>query len=298
MAVALPSICVVHLARAANGTGPLRSFLDSYQAHPAGIEHDLLIVFKGFREALPPEYELILRGVSHERRFVTDRGFDVDVYFEVARAVEHDSICFLNSFSVILVDGWLNKLYVALAKEGVGLVGATGSWQSIYLPYSTPALIAAAQARRPAWRRRLLRWFPFLRWIRQGIYRRRMRKLFNAFPNSHLRTNAFMLRRETALRIQLKPIRKKIDAYLFESGKHGLTRQVLDMSQGVLVVDRVGRAHEMSDWHASNTFWRLDQGNLLVADNQTRAYGLANRDVRLHYSTLAWGPRADPGSQT
>jgi hypothetical protein len=295
--LALQSLCVVHLARAANGIEPLAAFLDSYRAHPAGIEHDLVIVFKGFKGDLPGEYESILRDVSHERRFVTDRGVDIDVYFEAARTLKHQALCFVNSFSVILVDGWLRKLYVALASDGVGLVGATGSWQSIYLPYTTPASLAAARARRPAWRRQILRWFPFLRRIRQYFYRRRMRNLFDPFPNGHLRTNAFMLRRETAERVELLPTRRKLDAYLFESGKRGLTQQVLAMSLKVLVVGRGGDTYELSNWHASNTFWRLEQANLLVADNQTRAYAVANRDTRMHLSTLAWGPHADPGPE-
>jgi hypothetical protein len=298
VAVDPPPICVVHLARAANGIGPLRSFLDSYRAHPAGIEHDLLIVLKGFRPPLPPDYEFVLSEVTHRRRFVADRGLDVDVYFGVAHAVEHDVLFFLNSFSVILADDWLAKMHAALSQDGVGLVGATGSWHSTYLPYSNAASEAAARALRPAWKRLLLRWFPFLGSVRRRIRLRRVRGKVDPFPNYHLRTNAFMFRRETALRIEFEPTRRKLDAYLFESGRRGLTCQVLAMSLRVLVVDRAGNTYEMPDWNVSNTFWRLNQENLMIADNQTRAYDVASVGGRLRYSTWAWGPHADHGSQT
>jgi hypothetical protein len=292
-----PAICVVHLARAVNGTEPLRSFLDSYRAHPAGVKHDLLVVFKGFRGPLPADYELILRDVPHQRRFIGDSGYDIDAYFEVARQVDYDVLCFLNSFSAIVAGDWLAKLHRALTLDGVGMVGATGSWQSKSSDWVDPAAIVVPVPKRRAWKRALIRVFPFLAGSRYRLARWWLRRSYPEFPNPHLRTNAFMLRRATALGLAVERTRRKADAYRLESGKHGLTRQVLGMSQRVLVVDCDGRTYEMPDWHASNTFWRLDQGNLLVADNQTRAYDVASNDDRLHYSTLAWGPHANPGAQ-
>ena len=44
-------VCVVHLVRAHNGVGPFARFLKSYEINRGGMEHDLLIVFKGFRIA-------------------------------------------------------------------------------------------------------------------------------------------------------------------------------------------------------------------------------------------------------
>src|SRR5665213_1673531 len=40
--------CVVHLVRAANGIEPFRAFLESYVRHPAGLQHELVLLFKGF----------------------------------------------------------------------------------------------------------------------------------------------------------------------------------------------------------------------------------------------------------
>ena len=44
----MKELCLVHLARACNGIEPFRRFLDSYRDNPGGIDHDLLVVFKGF----------------------------------------------------------------------------------------------------------------------------------------------------------------------------------------------------------------------------------------------------------
>ena len=288
-------ICVVHLARATNGTGPLRAFLDSYRAHPAGVAHELLIVFKGFRQPLEPAYEELLIDVSHARRFVDDRGLDVDVYFDTARAIQADAFCFLNSFSVILSDRWLSKLSHALTLDGIGLVGASGTWQSHSYGYLPPEWIAAAIARRAPWKRLALRLFPWLKPLRNLPKTWRWRG-FDPFPNYHVRTNAFMLRAEIGRRIRLTPTRNKFDAWMFESGKTGLTRQVLGMARRATIVDAQGRVYEMADWYASNTFWRAQQEGLLIADNQSRAYDQADLEGRRLYSTYAWGPMADPGT--
>lgn len=289
-------ICVVHLVRAANGVAPLRAFLESYRRHAAGIEHDLLLLIKGFQPPLPRQCEDLLEGVAHLRRFIPDRGFDIDAYFDAVKAHEAKWYCFLNSFSVILADGWLAKLHGALVDRNAGMVGATGSWQSVFANFSDSIVPPPSyQAGYPAWKRLLLRWFPLVRRIWPPMRRWMRRGMFDPFPNHHLRTNAFLISRETALLVRIAPMRKKFDAYLFESGSRGLTRQVLDMGKPVLVVGRDGKAYEMKDWHLSNTFWRGNQENLLVADNQTRKYDGSDLDVRALYSTFAWGPAADPG---
>ncbi len=289
-------MCVVHLVRAANGIEPLHAFLDSYRAHPAGISHVLLIVFKGFESPLPVDYESALRSVMHERHFVPDVGYDIDVYFKVVQTFTHEAFCFLNSFSVILVDEWLLKLDRALSQEGVGLVGATGSWQSILSSFTDEnAILRSVRSAQPTLKRVVLRWFPFLRTVRQWIRSWLLGGNFDPFPNYHLRTNAFMLPREVGLRVRLAPTGKKSDAYRFESGREGLTSQVREMGKRVLVVASDGRTYDMNDWYRSNTFWRSNQENLLVSDNQTRMFNGLNREDRLLLSYLAWGPNADPG---
>ena len=290
------SLCVAHLARAANGVAPLRAFLESYRRYPAGIEHELLILFKGFAQPLAAEYEALLKDVNCTRRFIADRGFDIDAYFETARAHQAKYYCFMNSFSVILADGWLEKMHRVLTENDAGMVGATGSWQSfLYASFLDEVPLPPSWlASYPGWKRMLLRSFPFLRPPWRSLRRWMLRGRFEPFPNYHLRTNAFLIGRELALRIQFNSMRKKFDAYEFESGSRGLTRQVLKLDKRVFVVGRDGKAYDMEHWHQSNTFWRRNQENLLVADNQTRMYDRSDAASRTVYSAYAWGPEADP----
>jgi hypothetical protein len=296
-------LAVVHLVRRQNGIAPLKRFLDSYSLYPSGVPHDLVILFKGFRE-IEPEYAALLSGAPCRHMLVSDRGFDINAYFEAIESLDYQYFCFLNSFSRILAEGWLSKLFYWVCAPEVGLVGATGSCQSIAGGYTTQqrALAALAPGRqvwvrlkgalrdkRPkarsqrAWRL-VLRLF--------GVWR--PARDFPPFPNHHLRTNAFMASRETLRRIKLKPLRTKISAYRFESGKESLTSQVRNLGLRVLVVGRDGKGYEPDRWHVSNTFWQSAEENLLVADNQTEAYLSADAATRAELAQYAWGEFARP----
>ena len=128
----MSDICVVHLVRKRNGLEPFEKFLDSYLNYKAGIEHSLLIIYKGFNgKSDVAAYEKLLAGIPHTCLFLSDIGFDLRPYFIAARKSESKYLCYLNSFSAILADYWLLKLHTHIKKTGVGLVGATGSWGSI-----------------------------------------------------------------------------------------------------------------------------------------------------------------------
>ena len=93
-------IGVVHLIRRRNGLKPFQRFMETYRAHPAGVEHDLLLVFKGFRsENQSKEYEPMLTGIPHRRLYVSDAGYDLGAYLKAARHFDYTYYCFLNSFS-------------------------------------------------------------------------------------------------------------------------------------------------------------------------------------------------------
>jgi hypothetical protein len=127
----LARIGVIYLCRFAEGECPVRAFVDSYRARPAGVAHDLHVIFKGFsdrssRAAVRALFgELPVHAIESE-----DKGYDIGSYFAAARVVVNRRVIFFNTFSELLVDNWLKKFDDALSLPGVGLVGATGSWQS------------------------------------------------------------------------------------------------------------------------------------------------------------------------
>lgn len=271
----LAEIAVAHLVRWNNSPEVLRRFVESYRRHRAGIDHELLIILKGFRDEVPPEISGALRDCPHATFRVPDDGFDIGAYFRAARQCDHRHFVFLNSYSRILCDDWLAKMARHVMRDDVGAVAATGSWQS------SNALARRRQKQRSVVRRWLFKLKePFIT------------EHFAPFPNAHLRTNAFMASREVLSRIRVGPLRTKMDAFVFESGLNGFTAQVLAMSLRILVVGCDGRGYEIEEWPESRTFRNHDHGNLLVADNQTDLFEQASAAEREDLATRAWGNRA------
>lgn len=301
----MPGIAVVHLVRQSNGLEPFERFLASYRAHPAGVDHELVLLFKGFgRRRDTAAYDRLLAGLPHRRLFLADYGFDLRPYFVAVRRLEHGVLFFCNSFTRFLHDGWLHVMHRALETPGVGLVGATGSWQSFTRANrartaEASALPFADRMRRqwahvmsdPSPRLRLQR---FGAWVLGALGLWDPARYFPPFPNEHVRTNGFLARRDTLLRIRFGPLLFKLSAFMVESGRRSLTRQVRAMGLRPVLVGRDGRVYEMQEWDRSDTFRQSRQENLLIADNQTDAYERASAAERAALAGHAWGELARP----
>lgn len=281
-------IAVAYLVWAPLGIGPLHEFLSSYQRHPAGVEHELVIILNGMarggfeppagerpgsgalsREQLSGE----LAGTAHRLLELERPMLDLAAYGAAARSLEHEQVCFLNSYSLILADGWLAHLSAAARLPGVGLVGATGSWES-----------KAEFVREEG---------GLEHWLYQLVKLRQRRAEYPRFPNPHIRTTCFMLARELALQLGLEQARDKSASYLLESGINGITRQVCARGLRALVVGRDGRAFETEEWPASGTYRSDAQRNLLVSDNRTREWERASAQRRGRLARRTWGsPRS------
>ena len=273
----MPDICVVHLVRRKNGIEPFRSFLESYLENSAGIDHELLILYKGFSQKADIDpYEELLRDVVHSSLSIADIGFDLRSYFIAAEKCSSKYCCFLNSFSIILDKDWLLKLHQHIRQPGVGLVGATGSWGS-FCPRCK-----IYNKKMPYWKK-LLR--PLVLTVISGFFS----MYFDRFPNHHIRTNGFMIMRETMLKIRRGILLTKMQAYILESGKHSITKQVESMGFRPIVVDKNGKGYEKDEWDISDTFWRRSQENLLISDNQTRKYDMESISWRDRWGSFAWG---------
>ncbi len=239
---------VVYLYRFVEGATPVRTFLNSYRAHPAGLGHDLHVILKGFpdRQALA-EARALFGSLPINTIEVDDTGYDIGSYVAAAKSVANAKLLFLNTFSEILADNWLAHFDAALNMPGTGLVGATGSWQSIS---SNVEAAASSLLRNPQhflglYRKGNISARPNIVPKRAARSRRslglvagalinlsRYPKLlfkFRRYPNPHIRSNAFMIRRELFLSLTKgnAGFRRKMDAYKFESGRSSMTRQIL-----------------------------------------------------------------------
>lgn len=265
----MSELTVIHLARGCNGREPLERFLESYRAHDAGVAHKLLVVFKGYAdENTLTEHEALARAFGADTlTLARDDLFDIGAYQEAARMIEARYVAFLNSFSEIVADEWLARLYHGIQQDGVGLVGVTGSWES----QTSNAF-------------QLVRTQPLLAVL--WLYKWRFSP---HFPNPHIRTNGFVMQRDTFLAIKAPQTRSKQLAWAFESGWRSMTRQVERQGLKVLVAGRDGRYFETSDWPKSGTYCASGQSNLIVQDNHTRKYDEGSPALRQEFYCKAWG---------
>jgi hypothetical protein len=168
---------------------------------------------------------------------------------------------------------WLLKLYVHVIQPEIGMVGATGSWGSVR---------SGLVKKLPLWKKILK---PVVRPARRAYFD----LYFDNFPNYHLRTNGFMILRDTMRKIRRGFIFTKMQVYRLESGKHSITKQVERMGLKVVVVGKDGERYDKEQWASSGTFWRGKQSNLLISDNQTTTYDNSDADDRRRFELFAWG---------
>lgn len=250
---------VIYLARGfeADHVERFQRFAQSYRTQPAGYDHKLYVIFKGFAGAHDrATAEAVFDGLPFEAIDTDDLSFDLGAYADALRTVNEDYVCFLNTNSEINAPFWLAKLLRNLDTPGVGMVGATGSFESL----------------------------------------RYINRLFPEYPNPHLRTNAFAVRREHARELLGSyAIRTKLDAFFTESGPDGLTRQILSLGLTCLIVGSDGRGYAPPLWPSSETSRQGTQSNLLVHDNYTRGFEEMNARERDEVAFASWG-RALPAT--
>lgn len=275
----MPEIQVVHLVWKPAGIEPFREFLRSYREHPTEIEHGLVVLFNGFRGDDLAEHRALLSGIPHQELVAPRPVSDLKAYFWGAGQAEGRFLCFVNSYSTLLVSGWLRMLHENVARPGVAAAGATGSWESFYTNY----LLRMEEVGQP---KSLPDWVKHLNRLRKL---RRYKANFRPAPNPHLRSNAFIIERTRWLGLSPGSLRTKWATWLFESGRRGMTPQLTAQDLEVVVVGRDGRGYTRDAWPQSNTFRKADQPNLLVADNRTRQYAEAGEEAKRYMRRIAWG---------
>jgi hypothetical protein len=305
----------VYLLWAPLGSDVVRRFAGAYRAQPAGIEHRLVILCNGFGGEDDPRLTAALReldGIDFSTILLERPRLDLAAYRIAAERLAPARCCFLNSFSVILSAGWLAHLSDALDQDGVGVVGASGSWGSMRSFVRFQFGLGGAYGRvfddRLATTRTLAAidrrnratdasppGFLARRWktVRATVQQTRG---FAPFPAAHVRSTGFMADTGTLERLRFGALESKIATYRLESGTASITAQVRALGLRTLVVDRDGRRFEPDSWPDSATFWQGRQERLMIADKQTEHYAEVDERGRGVLSGFAWGERADPAS--
>jgi hypothetical protein len=246
-------VAVCYLARGAEPgwEDAIGRFIASFRRYGGGCDFNLYVIFKGFPSGAEREKATTLFApVQHKAIFTEDDSFDIGAYAEAAPQIEEQKVCFLNTNTEILCEDWLAKLVSNLAQPGVGLVGATGSYESL----------------------------------------RDHDRRFPKFPNMHIRSNAFMIDRDMFSAIGRPfTFADKLDAFLFESGPNSMTRQVQSRGLETLIVGRNGQGYSPDLWPRSETFRQHGQANLLIGDNQTRHFDALSPVDQRALARWTWG---------
>src|SRR5579871_6674018 len=127
-------VAVVYLARIAEGMDAFSSFAKSYLNHDAGYDHDLVVIAKGLTKNGERAYlNDIFAKIAHRLKITPDEGYDIHAYLNISAKLDNEYVLFCNTHTEILSDKWLAKMMGAMSLAGVGMVGATASFESISL---------------------------------------------------------------------------------------------------------------------------------------------------------------------
>ncbi|MFZ0890060.1 MAG: flippase, partial [Candidatus Binataceae bacterium] len=242
---------IVYLIRPGDGFESFRRFVDSYRRFPEPLDHDLLVIFKGFASrAQRAAYYQALEGLRFLEMGKIDFGQDVGSFHLALTRFAYSHYLFLGAHCQIMAEGYLTKMMNCLKScPKAALVGPGGAYTSLRVLLSPP------------------------------------------FPNYAIRTNAFLAPRDILLKVRWPAVLCKVDAWAFEYGWCSLTRQILDMGLEPYVVTAEGSCFPKERWLESRTFYHTDQANLLIGDKRTDLFRDADPPERLRLALLAWGER-------
>jgi hypothetical protein len=277
----MAALGVVHLVWVPLGLEILDRFLASYERCPGGIDHDLIIVFNGFRNKMELDpFFARLCNIKHHPLLIEPFQQDIASYSDAVKRYPYETLCFVNSYVRLQDAQWLAKLYEHLQRPGVGVAGNSGSWES-----RVPLLTRE--------RERILKRPLHLRLLGHARLAFQLSH-YEPFPNYHIRTNGFMIRRDLLLSLTGMAVRNKSEAWTFERTRFGMTSQILKLGLRPMVVGADGRGYEKEEWAQSNTFWQGDQGNLLLTDNRTDEYAQCAAHEKRELWLRAWHGQALP----
>lgn len=116
------------------------------------------------------------------------------------------------------------------------------------------------------------------------------------FPNYHIRTSAFMLKRQLFLdyaATQKFPVTKE-DTYGFEHGENSLTNFILNKGYKAVVVDCDGKVFTPEKWDESKTFRDPNVSKSMLADRHVAYFETQESSRKELLSRVIWGRSLKP----
>ncbi|CCB65053.1 hypothetical protein [Hyphomicrobium sp. MC1] len=130
-----------------------------------------------------------------------------------------------------------------------------------------------------------------------GSYRSRIPPSSHIFPNIHLCTDVWAIRRGLLINILRDgALEGTPDREALENGPANLTERVTAIGKEVLAVGRNGRGYGPRWWPRSETYYRGTQSNLLISTRRSRAFNAMPWNDKLLAAQEVWGVYLDDSS--
>ena len=303
---------ISYAIREADGIDCLIEFLESLKVYKVSPRSKVIVAIKEASAEFYSEAQKIILSVKADIGNiqliqVPQGGFDIGSHVYIARTNSCDVIIFMTATSRANVKGWDQILLKPFNQKSVGVVGSMQSSESLRTGYldmirtrlkiwfrielsQDDRFVACARGILPH------RDGPVLRnsWLTQRIVSACTYALINIyknveplnfvldfppFPNPHLRTTGFAIRRELLLSVVDQIPSKKPDAFNYESGHANLVERSRQLGWTAVVVSKSGKVHGVGDKSARRTFrWR--GGDSVVTDRESRRFKLASKEVQ------------------
>jgi hypothetical protein len=285
------------------------AFINSYITHPAGCEHRLIIIRKGFElhETEWNRWVAPLKDIPFELRSYPDEYFVFGYFRFVLEDYPDCYVLFLNATSEILVDDWL-LLYMKHAKEN-RVLGSGGTYSGLnsnhvkkkrccrFSKHVKANQVCQTQCPYAVFNvnyyKYMLKRYVFSLIGKESIWDEFCNTNFYPYPCPMLRTNAFMVPPQFLKKIHFWPdkllTQSKHVEFLFESGKYSLTIQAIIAGYEIFVCGANGFAYSITEWRESKTFRSYNQDNALIADHHVRCYDAASPRMKKHFEVVSYG---------
>ncbi len=247
----------------------IKKFIEHYKKYNSGIEHSLLICLKMLKKKDVLLIKNYLKNINYIEFIdpIETNDYDFGSYKRVCMLYPNKQILFLNSHSYPICDNWLSKL--AENSDENSLIGTSASNESLL-----NSVI-------------LKKKYKIFSYILKKIY---YKKIFNPFPNPHIRTSSFLVNSNIFLNyINKKKILSKFDTWVIESGKNSLSNHFKKMNYKIYVVNSDGERFFEKNWQFSETYNFLQTSKSIISDKHTRKYELLNEDDKIISRIKVWG---------
>ena len=255
------NVAVIYIFRGADtyNVQYLNDFQKSIKNYRPGIEFQLIVAIKGCSRDQEEIVKKTLSFLDPIFFHCIDHNFDIGTYQEIVQEFKYENFIMMNSSSRPLADNWILEMLKAVNVQNTGLLGTMGSFESLAVKNLHGTISNKDN--------------------------------FNSFPNPHVRTTGFIIKREIFEEVtkNIKNFRNKMDAYKFESGKNNLTRKILELGLKVLIINSDFKLFEIDEWKRSKTFRQFNQEKLLIMDKISSNYEKMSDNLKFIKTIQTWG---------